>query len=52
MNWFNPRPKWEVAAGIFAAVWAIHSLYIYWFLGPNHPLFVSAAQTYSYRTDT
>ncbi|WP_081461377.1 hypothetical protein [Halalkalicoccus jeotgali] len=35
MTWFNPRSKWEVAAGIFAAVWAIHTLYIHWFLDPN-----------------
>ncbi|WP_122090929.1 hypothetical protein [Halalkalicoccus subterraneus] len=35
MNWINPRSGWEMAAGIFAAVWAIYTLYIHWFLGTN-----------------
>ncbi len=35
MCWFNPRSGLELAAGILAAVWAIYTLYIHWFLEPN-----------------
>lgn len=35
MNWINPRSGWQLAAGILAAIWAIYTLYIHWFLDPN-----------------